>query len=577
MSYDTFFGTYQNEAQNKIVSGGRYRPLTLVMFAIEYQLFGGTPLVGHLLNILFYALLCFVIYMTLAKLFDHFEYGTNLAFIAAVLYTIHPLHTEVVANIKSRDEIMAMLFSVLTFWYLMKYVDLNRSRHLFIGLGLFFLGLMSKENTITFVAVIPLALVLFRKTSIGSAIKVALYTLLPVVTFLFIRAWAIGGDFGPLPTELMNNPFLKWNGSAYIPYSTMEKMASILYSMLMYLKLLVFPHPLTHDYYPYFIPYVDFKNVVVITSLLAHIALVAFGLMNLSKNKIIAFGILFYFITFSIVSNVFFPIGTNMAERFMFMPSLGFSIAAAYLLIKFVKKYYNIGIALSLFIFMGFSIKTISRNRVWKDDYTIFTTDEAVSSKSAKIYPSLAEVYIKRAQTLNNNNPNLKVELYEKALKSAQKGIDIHPLFNNAYILKGNSLYFLKRYDEAIIAYDGSLAMYPDFFDAKKNKAVAFRDKGIELAEQKRDVLGAYNAFVKAYEINPNDDINLRYLAIAEGVQGKHQEAIKYLRAYLYLIPNDPVAYLNMGKSFQALGIIDSAQIYLAKAQTLDPNILKGN
>lgn len=576
LSYDTFFGAYQDEAQNKIVSGGRYRPLTLVMFAIEYQVFGQNPFIGHLFNIVLYALLCFFIYLTLAKLFDHFDQGANLAFIAAMIYTIHPLHTEVVANSKSRDEIMAMLFSVLTLWYLIKFVEHNRAMHLIIALGLFFLGLMSKENTITFIAIIPLALVLFKKVSVGSAIRIAAYTLLPVAIFLFIRAWAIGSDFGALPTELLNNPFLKWNGSKYIPYSFMEKMASILYSSLIYLKLLIFPHPLTHDYYPYVIPEVDFTNILVIISLAIHIALLAYGVINVSRNKVLAFGILFYFITFSIVSNVFFPIGTNMAERFMFMPSLGFSLALAFLLIKLGQKNNKLLLICSVLLFAGFSIKTIARNMVWKDDYTISTTDLEVSRLSAKIYTSLAEVSIKKAQKLLND-PNPKYVLYNQALEYALKGIEIHPLSANAILLKGNSLFFLKRYDEAIQAYDEAIVLFPDFMDARNNKSVAFRDKGIELAEQKRDVLGAYNAFLKSYELNQNDDITLRYLSIAEGVQGKHQEAIKYLRAYLSLKPNDPMAFLNMGKSFQALGIIDSAQYYIGKAQTLNPNIMSGN
>lgn len=573
LSYDTFFGAYNDDSQNNIVAGGRYRPLTLVMFALEYEIFGQNPLIGHLMNVLLYAFLCWLIYVTLASLLNRVDNGSTIAFGAALIYTLHPLHTEVVANIKSRDEIMVMIFSMLTLWYFIKFIEVNKARHLLTALGLFFLGLMSKENAITFVAVIPLALFLFKNVSFWKATKIAMYSLIPVSIFLVIRSSAIGSDFGALPMELLNNPFLKWDGNKYISFTFMEKMASILYSSLLYLKLLVFPHPLTHDYYPYVIPKVNFTNIFVITSFVGHVALLVFGLYNLTKKRILAFGILFYFTTFSIVSNVFFPIGTNMAERFMFMPSLGFSLVLVYLLKKLLQKNNYVFLSLTALIIVGFAVKTIARNMAWKDDYTLTTSDAKVSEKSAKIYLALADVSIKKGQSLTGD-ANKQTELYNNALRHALKSIELHPLSASGFLLKGNSLYFLKRYDEAIQAFDETLTLFPDFTKARTNNAITYRDKGVELAEQRRDVLGAYESLLKAYEINPTDDITLRYLSIAESVQGKYSESIKYLMAYLNQVPNDPIAYLNIGKSYQALGNIDSAQYYLAKAQAMDPNII---
>src|ERR1035438_1463129 len=89
-----------------------YRPLSMVMFAIEWQLSPNTPAISHFVNVLFYALSCSLLLIVLRKLFRN--YHPLLALFACLLWMAHPVHTEVVANIKSRDEIMSVFFLLLT-------------------------------------------------------------------------------------------------------------------------------------------------------------------------------------------------------------------------------------------------------------------------------------------------------------------------------------------------------------------------------------------------------------------------------------------------------------------------------
>ena len=113
LQYDTFYGFFKTEGKSKLVSGGRYRPFTLIMFAIEWQIFERNPMIGHLVNIILYGLLGICIYFFLIRLFKSPPKDIEpalLALITALLYIAHPIHTEAVANIKGRDEIMSMLW-----------------------------------------------------------------------------------------------------------------------------------------------------------------------------------------------------------------------------------------------------------------------------------------------------------------------------------------------------------------------------------------------------------------------------------------------------------------------------------
>jgi len=93
--------------QQDLIVGARYRPLSIVTFALEYEFFGLNPFVSHLINVLLYGLLGLVLYRVLCELFpDRAKWYWSIPFIASLLFVVHPIHTEVVANVKGRDEIM---------------------------------------------------------------------------------------------------------------------------------------------------------------------------------------------------------------------------------------------------------------------------------------------------------------------------------------------------------------------------------------------------------------------------------------------------------------------------------------
>ena len=88
-----------------------------------------------------------------------------------LLFTVHPLHTEVVASVKSRDELLAGLFLLLSWFYFLKYLDESKRGALHRSLALFALASFTKESAIAFVAILPLSAVMFRNSNIKDAIK----------------------------------------------------------------------------------------------------------------------------------------------------------------------------------------------------------------------------------------------------------------------------------------------------------------------------------------------------------------------------------------------------------------------
>ena len=103
---DYWYGSGHNTSRGPI-----YRPTSLVVYAIAWQFYPGNPHAYHLINVLFYALSCLLLFLVLCKLFQ--DQNLLFPFICALLYAAHPIHTEVVNNIKSLDEILCLLFGLI--------------------------------------------------------------------------------------------------------------------------------------------------------------------------------------------------------------------------------------------------------------------------------------------------------------------------------------------------------------------------------------------------------------------------------------------------------------------------------
>jgi hypothetical protein len=479
-SFQGYFGD-----QKEMVEGGRYRPLSIASFAVEKSITGGNKAVAHLINVLLYALTGMFLYRVLLFMFPKARSDTNrtkwfftLPFVAAIIFIVHPLHVEAVANVKGRDEILAFLGELGILYFSFKYSEKEKPKFLVYSFLCFFLGILSKENVITFLAIVPLTAYFFTKSSAAARIKIMLPLIAATIIYLVIRQQVLGHLFsGQEITNLMNNPFYGMNFG--------EKTATIFYTLLLYLKLLVYPHPLTHDYYPYHIPIMTWSDWAAILSLLLHLFLVIVAIRGWKKKSTVSYGILFYMITLSIVSNLVISVGTFMNERFVYHALLGFSIVAAWLLVEKLKIK-TLGIAIFAFGTLALSLKTLQRIPDWKTMETLDASALKVSSNSARanhFYGML--MWGKNFLPLKAREDSLNAQL-KKQGQDSSSAAQIKTELASLKVKKKAALDSVKPY------FDKALQILPSYNSANSMKA------GIAAEYHKID--NDYEKLIKAFE-----------------------------------------------------------------------------
>jgi len=516
-----------------LVAGSRYRPLSMLTFALEHELYGSRPGMSHLINVLLYALTILVLFRFFAASVPEDERQSwyfRLPFLAALLFALHPLHSEVVANIKGRDEILALLFALATLLLTYRYIETARLRWLGLSGLVFLLALLAKENAITFLAVVPLSAFVFTSAR-PRTLAIAMAPLAgSTLVFLLMRYQAVGflglGDDAQLD-QLMNNPFLD--------ASTGEKYGTIFYTWGLYLKLLFFPHPLTHDYYPYQIPLVQLTDPRAIVSLIVYLAMTAYALRTLRRGNLAAWSVLYFLATFSIVSNLFFPIGTFMNERFMYVPSVGFCLLLAWTLSRALPRWMGARSSLSRWIpstvaavfALGFSLQTLARVPDWRDDDSLNRAGVEVSSGSARANCFMG--YSLYEEALEEPDPARRRELLDRATLYLDRSLAIYPAYAEALNVYAGVLtarYLLDDDIDALLAGFAEIVTRnePPQFDEFLNwlnrqdrhpeaLAAFYRKLGYDyFFEQRRDAANAQRFLEMGHRVAPNDPLLLAAL-----------------------------------------------------------------
>lgn len=587
LKYDTFYGFFKEEGKATLVAGGRYRPLSLVTFALEYQIFGKNPMVGHIANSLWYGLTVVVLYLLLLQLFGESQKDRTrtffIALTASALFAAHPLHTEVVANIKGRDEILALLGSLGALYFSLRAFreKYKAWMHIFVGI-IFLLGLLSKENAITFVAVAPLTFYYFTKAKPSTIALQTLPFVAAALVFLLIRNPIVPmTSLGDTSLELMNNPFLKIEGNEYVPFTAAERLATVFYTLGKYLLLLFVPHPLTHDYYPRHIGVMNWGDWQSLLSLAAYLALGIYALLGLRHKDPVSYGIWFYLLTLSIVSNLVFSVGTNMAERLLFMPSVGFCLAISAGIWQLAarnnkKKDFWKPAFIGLAIVVGlFGIKTLLRNPVWKNNFTLFTGDVNISPNSAKLRNAAAGELITTFEKLPQEEREKNKPMLTEAVGHLNEAVKIHPNYKNAYLLMGNAHIYLNEFETAVADYQKALALDADYKEAQGNIAVAYREAGKYQGEKLNNLPKAMEYLEKAYQLNPEDYETVRLLGVASGMAGNHPRALQLFTKGTQMQPDNAGAWLNLGFAYYNNNNKTEGDKYVAKAEAMQPGISK--
>jgi Tfp pilus assembly protein PilF len=598
---DTFSGYFG--AEHSIVAGGRYRPMSQLTYMIEFQLFGkdikdrigdlddyynihngdheayfyDTPLpfVCHLMNLLYFILLCLLIYEVLAKIFPEHEgakWFQSLAFFAVILFAVHPIHTEAVANVKGRDEIFAMLGSFFALWCSLKYVDTRKWYWLVVSLLAFTFGIFSKENTITFLAVLPLTLFYYKNDNKRTSDY--FITLIPMligsVFFIWVRYKVLGSMMPPdLTSNILNNP--------YVHSTRAQQIATTLITWAIYLKLLFFPHPLTHDYYPHQIAITDFSNPLVWLILAGCIALVGYSIWKLKKKTVPAFAILYFIITFSITSNLLFNVGTFMNERFVFMPSVGFTLLVGWWLYLLstskLPALQKTAVGITAVVCLLFGIKTFTRNFTWMDDFTLFLTDVKTSDNSIKCNISAGGSCLQIWKKSHKDRDKRDAYRYlDKALK-----LDDHAL--NAYLLLSELAYLDENPDLALQAARNANLIDPENPQAQNLMEMASNSMKAHELDPVNELLNegkvdeAWREVNKILEKEPDNIVakNVKGNVLGRGY-GRLDDAIKIFEEIVAENPEFSSSWENMGICYAIKKDFTNAERCLLRALELSPD-----
>ncbi len=469
-SFTGFLGEQKN-----LVAGARYRPLSLATFAVEYANYGLNPANSHFINSILYGLTALLLFRLLFLFFPkdkQRKWYWSVPFIASLLFVFHPIHTEVVANIKGRDEILALLFSLATLFFSLQFFRKKSWVYLLLSGLCFFLGLLAKENSITFLAIVPLSAYFFTETRPRSLIIASTPLLVIALLYLWIRTQATGALFSSQEnsTLIMNNHFLG--------VAVWDKYATITYTLGLYVKLLFFPHPLTHDYYPYHIPILGWLDWRVQLSLFVNLGLLAVAYMGFWKKKIFSWSILFYFITLSIVSNILFFVGAAMNERFIYMSSVGFCVWLGFVLVKELPEWVQerrlnwLPALLSILILAGYGVKTTTRIPAWKDEISLNRAAVQVSKNSARANQFMG--YSLYRQALEIQDATSQKALFDEATVFVDKALSIVPYYQDAITTKAGLL-------AGYYQQDGRLSVLLDgFYQLLRENHVNFFDQYLE-------------------------------------------------------------------------------------------------
>ncbi len=551
-----------------------YRPMMMAAFTIEKALFrekinGSTRTpesvdkeakIYHFFNIFWYAIACGILYLLLLKIFEDKHYWLPLGI--TLLFVAHPIHTEVVANIKSRDEIFVMLGMVGTLFSILKYDETSKIKWLVLSLLSYFFATLSKESGLQIIALVPLTLFFFSKeinslkTFSAEQFKklgiTTAYFLIPTIIYFLLRMQFTGDNGQTL--GIVDNTLYAASGMG-------ERLATAIYMAAKYLWLLIVPVNLSFDYSAYQIPIINFANPKAFMSLLIWVGILGFAIHQLKSKNPISYGILLYVIMFAVVSNILFLMGVTMAERLVFSPSLGFCFILGYLLFKYLAKEKDLTIYWTVLgvICILYSYKTINRNYAWKNNATLFPTGVVSAPNSARTLSFYGKHLYDQSKGISTNSE--KVKLVNEAIEYYTKAIEINPTFVDVYQNKGLALESLGKYNEAIEIFKTGIEMKPDYHLAYGGVGLCYsklgnNDKALEY-------------FSKAVDIVPNNISALNNLGFAYMQKKDYNSAITYYKRSYDKNPNSLGTVQALRDCYRTLGQIETAIFYDKQMKTL--------
>jgi protein O-mannosyl-transferase len=546
-----------------------YRPVTGITLAIEQQFFPSNPHVSHVGNIVLFAFVVLLIFEVLKRVFSLDTYHPFLPFLIAFIYAIHPVHTEVVASIKNRDEILSLVFILLAFLFV-HFTFKATAKKAWYAVAVFvflLLSFTSKMTSLPFIAIIILTGYYHRFHKQKSFFYIFHFFLIAFsVTYFGIIIY-----FLERPMYDLENPLITNN-------DILVRLGTGFETLLFYFKFMLFPFPFRFYYGYNVIPLISLGTPTAIFSVMLYLVLFAYGAMLFLRKQVLGLFILCYLLGIFLYSNLLIIYPGIVSERILFSPSLWF-IAALVMFLYHMAKFDQVKAALNVFqkiiiitlviVAEVFTWLTIQRNFQWKNTLTLMSSDIdnlRNSTLANYFYGSLLEEEARKSLTYNGRK-----HYFENAKKHYRQALNISPGYPEPYFKMGMILeYEEQQYDSAFEYFRKG---YP--LDTSNSPAQFQLAKSYFL---KSNYAEADKLFTPLYQKMPEDTFTLFFFSRVKYFMGDTLNASLINEQLKRLAPESYYSYWNQalflhnsGRFVEAIPFYEIAITYGYK----DPVIFK--
>jgi len=550
---------------------GLYRPITTLSYLFNYSVLGNgrDPMGYHVINLLLHwanASLLYVLGMLLLN-------RRAAAFFMAALFAVHPIATEAVTYVVGRADLFATLSVLSGLLLYIKSTQVNGKRKLPWLLGLLFtalLGFFAKENSVGLLGVMALYDVAWQseRKQAGWADRLAPYVAvgLPLALMFCARSLVYAG-LPPPQFPFVDNPL--HGADFWTARLTAVKVIG------KHLWLLLWPRTLSNDYSYNQIPLVhwpfqsweDWKAAV---ALIAVVAALATALFHHRRNRPLFFFILFFFVTLLPTANLVILIGSVMAERFLYLPSVGFAGSVVIAVYSLPGPTWRRVLAPSLLglLLIPYGARAFARNLDWQDGEESAVRSVAAAPNSFKTHLGLAFELSKADPTGAN---------LDRVIQEAETALAIVEMLpvaqQHSFVFLPLADYYRQKGDRLARVADGRLARsdqgaewYRKSIDALGRAAVvdrAFQNmmRQKELRRRKRlEEIGLFGSS-KLYE-----SLGLSYMRLQ-----RFQDALDSFLEMRRFAPSSPEAYIRLAEAYEAAGRLDQAAIALLQLLVVEP------
>lgn len=433
---------------------GTYRPISMLSFMIDYKIWKLEPIGYHLTNVLIHSLNSILLFL----LFYFVSKEKIVSFLSALIFTVHPIHTEAVSVIFNRMGLLVCFFMLISFIFYIKAAELKKIEYLFLSVIFFLLSLLSKETAIFFVFLLMSYDYYFvSNQNIKMFFKRTPFYLiyfLVILFYLILRKIFISQELA----------FGIWLNSAFLSIPFYLKILTTFNIIASYIKLLFFPINLSAMY----LVTTAKLNFITIFSGVLISTLLILAYLRRRQNKLVSFFIVFFFITILPFALVI-PFGVRFNERFLYLPSVGFCFILGYFLqVMFSKAGKNsLGVvrlktlvSLTLICLLFFyACQTIKRNYDWRSNLWLWQETVSTCPVSAEAHANLGYAY-------------LDLHLYDKAIEEFLKSLSLKP--NQFRVCIGIGKVFLAKED-----FENSLIYFKKAGELSMDTPLLHNDIGI--------------------------------------------------------------------------------------------------